>query len=252
MNNVYWPREIKINDLLITTAWSFISWLIWSIILLLLVWLIWVVIDIPWNFNNKNLIWWWSVIFPFVLSFVTFISSISVSIISYNFFVITDPNKYKKTIIHFWQVSFYSILLYIILAPVYIYTWTENYNNIMIVFIIHSLLLSFWISIILETLNNYRYILLWIYASLIWLVISWVINFYIFSLFSDWYAKLISLLLIFPLINWLITFFKWLFELLYYKYFLYSWLDQLWDIFKQIEQEELEELNDISNQNTTY
>lgn len=253
MNNVFWPREVKFSDIWVTTAWSFISWVIWSVILLFLVSIISVFIDIPWNFNNKMLAsWWWNAIFSFILSFITFIASVVVSIITYNFFSLTDPNKYKKTIIHFWQISFFSIILYIFFSPIYIYAWIQDYDNIMTVFIVHSLLLSFWVTIILEVMNNYRYILLWIYASLIWLILSWIINFYIFSLFWWWYAKLISLLLILPLINWLTTFFKWVFEFLYYKYFIFTWLDQLWDIFKQIEQEELDELKETWNENATY
>jgi hypothetical protein len=71
-------------------------------------------------------------------------------------------------------------------------------------------------------------------------------------MFSSRYAKLLSLLLILPLINWLIIFFKWLFEMIYYKYYMLTSRDPLWDIFRQIEQEEMDEYNEAVNENTTY
>lgn len=250
--NANWPKEITFANIWINTGLSFLSWLIWSIILFIFWLLSTIFIDIWAKFSTKVWIWWWDAIFPFILSFTTFIATIIVSSLTYYFLTISEPTKYKKTIIHFWQISFYSILLYIFIVPVYIYTWMQNYNNIMYVFIIHILLLSFWTYIILEVMNNFRYILVWLYASFSGLILSGFVSIYIFSIFSDSYAKLISLLLILPLVNSLITFFKWLFEFLYYKYYLFTWLDQLWDIFDQIQEEEMAELKELSNQNITY
>lgn len=250
---IFWPRKVRMVDVWINTAWAFISWVIGSVLLLFIVFLISGLIDIPASFKEVKIwLWWNSPMFPFVLSFITFIVSIIVSIITYYFLNLTDPNKYKKTIIHLSQISFFSILTYIFLAPIYIYAGIQNYENIMLVFIIHSLLLSFWINILLEILNNYRYILLWFYASFIGLFVTWIITFFIFSMFSTGYAKLLSLLFILPLINWLIVFFKWIFEIIYYKYFMMSGKDQLWDIFKQIEQEEMDEYNEAVNESNTY
>lgn len=252
-DNIFWPKKVKIVDVWINTAWAFISWVIWSVILIFIVSLTGWFLDVPWNFANpKSWFGWWSPVFPFLLSFITFIVSVIVSIITYYFLTLTDPNNYKKTIIHFWQISFFSILIYIFLAPIYVYAWMENYDYIMVVFILHCLLLSFWVTIILEVMNNYRYILLWIYASFVWLFLAWITNFFIFWMFWTWYAKLISLLLILPLVNWLTIFFKWLFEIIYYKYFIITWNDQLWDIFKQIEQEEIEQYAQRENEDVTY
>ncbi len=252
-DDVFWPRKVKIVDVLVTSAWAFISGIIWSVSLLFIIFLISWIIDVPANFTNANAWFGWNnPIFPFVLSLITFVVSIIVSIITYNFLALTDADKYKKTIIHFWQISFFSILTYIFLVPIYVYIWAIDYRNIMYIFIIHILLLTFWEIIILELLNNYRYVLLWIYASFVWLFLTWIFTFFIFSLFPEWYAKLLSLLLILPLINWLIIFFKWLFEFVYYKYFLITWKDNLWDIFTQIEEEEQEQLKDAINENNTY
>jgi len=251
--SLFWPRKIKIVDVWINFAWAFISWLIWSILLLFIVFIASNFIDIIANFNEKN-IWnsWNSPVFPFILSFITFIVWIIVCIISYYFLVITDSEKYKKTIIHFGQISFFSIIIYILFSPIYVYIWVQDYNNILYIFIIHILILVFWQILLLELLNNYRYILVGFYASFFWLLITGIIIFFIFSLFNEWYAKLLSLLLLLPLINWFIIFFKWIFELLYYNYYKMTWFDPLWDIFRQIEQEEQEQLKDVTNENSTY
>lgn len=251
--NVFWPKKVRIVDVWINTAWAFISWVIWSVLLLFIVFLVSWMIDIPGNFKEVKIwLWWGNPLFPFVLSFITFIVSVIVSIITYYFLTLTEPTKYKRTNIHLSQISFFSIITYIFISPLYIYAWMQNYDNIMYVFIIHSLLLSFWINILLEMMNNYRYLLLWLYASFVWLFITWILIFSIFSAFSWWYAKLLSLLLILPLINWLIVFFKWVFEIMYYKYFMLTSKDPLGDIFKQIEEEEMDEYNEAVNESNTY
>jgi len=91
-------------------------------------------------------------------------------------------------------------------------------------------------------MNNYRHILIWIYWSFIWLFIASWLSLFVFNSFPEWTAKLFSLIVLLPLINFTITFFKQLFEIIYYKYYLSTNLDQLWDIFYQIEMEEKEEL----------
>jgi hypothetical protein len=61
---------------------------------------------------------------------------------------------------------------------------------------------------------------------------------------------LISLVLLLAVINFTITFSKQLFELAYYHYYKYTNLDQLGDIFYQIEMEEKEKLRDEEDKNS--
>lgn len=250
-DDIFWPKEIKIINVWINALWAFISWIIWSILLIFIIFLISWIIDIYWSFKEVWM-WWSNPLFSFILSFITFIVTVFVSITTYYFLTLTEPTKYKKTIIHLSQISLFSIIIYIFLSPLYIFVWMQNYYNIIYVFIIHVLFLSFWVVIILEIMNNYRYVLLWIYASFIWLFITSIIIFFILSMFSSWYARLLLLLLVLPLVNWLIIFFKWIFEIIYYKYYMLTSKDPLWDIFYQIEQEEIDKYNEIANENTTY
>jgi len=99
-------------------------------------------------------------------------------------------------------------------------------------------------------LNNYRYILTGLYGSFIGLFVSIILTILVFFYFSSGYAKLISLLFLLPLISTSTTFFKQVFELLYYKYNHFTNLDQLGDIFYQIEIEERQSFQEAVEKDT--
>jgi hypothetical protein len=63
------------------------------------------------------------------------------------------------------------------------------------------------------------------------------------------YVKLLSMLIMLPLINTTLVFFKGLFELVYYHYHRLTNLDGLGDIFYQIEQEEKENQQEEEEKN---
>lgn len=155
---------------------------------------------------------------------------------------ITAEGKYKKNIIIIWQISFFAFITYLFITPVYIFYWLIDYEYIIYIFLVHTFIVIFWTSIILELLNNYRNVLIWIYWSFIWLFVSMFLTTLIFTFFSSWSAKLISLVVLLPVINFTITFFKQIFELVYFQYYKFTNQDQLWDIFYQIEMEENEKL----------
>jgi uncharacterized protein YacL len=120
----------------------------------------------------------------------------------------------------------------------------------MVIFLFHTIIVTFATSIILEILNNYRYILIGIYGSFIGLFISIIVTMIIFSSFTSWFAKLISLVMLLPIINFTTTFFKQIFEFGYFYYNKYTNQDQLWDIFYQIEMEEKELLREEEEKNS--
>lgn len=250
--NIYWPRKVNFWDIMISSAWTFISGLIWSILIIIIVFFLSNMLNLEENFSSKIITSWRTPLFPFILSFITFIVSSIVCVINYNFLALTDPDKYKKTMVSFWNILFFSILVYVFLAPGYMYVWTIDYNYLVYVFIIHILILSFWQTLILEILNNYRYVLLGLYSSFIGFFVTSLISIFIFSLFNEWFAKLISLLILLPLINGLTILFKWIFEMVYYAYFKFSWNDNLWDVFKQIQAEEDFELRQALIQSQKY
>ncbi len=234
------PKKQNFWDILINSLGSFLAWIIWSIIIIVITFFLSNSIDVVSNFQSNRIWIKASPIFPLLLSLITLIWTSVTSFLTYKISNMTNPEKYKKNIIIFWQIAFFQVLTYIFLAPIYIYTWMLDYQNIMTVYIFHVIIIMFWTSLILEILNNYRYILIWLYWSFVWLFFSWVFSLFVFFSFSGGLAKLIILALLLPLLNFLLNFIKQIFELMYYYYHKATALDQLWDIFYQIELEEKE------------
>lgn len=237
-NNNYWPKKTNIVDVIINASWTLMSWIIWSIFLIIFVFIITNLMDLPTNLSTQTQFGSNNPLLPFILSLITFLISFITSYINYYFLSLTESIKYKRSSIHFFNLLLFSIIIYIFFAPIYVIFWINSYENIIFIFIAHIIIINFWVVLLLEIINNYKYILLWFYWSFTWLIITSLISYFIFNFFSTWYARFLSLLLIMPLISWLIVFFKWLFELLYYKYFKLTWNDNLWDIFNQIINEE--------------
>jgi len=71
-----------------------------------------------------------------------------------------NPERYKRNLIIFGQISLFGILTYVFFTPIYIYLGIKSYENILYIFIVHTLIVTFGTSIILEIMNNYRHILI--------------------------------------------------------------------------------------------
>ncbi len=235
--NKFTPNALKISDILLLWSGSFVAGFIGSVFLLLVVFLFAPILEIQQNFtptlyNNSQ-----SSLFPIIMSFLSFLASLIVVLTTYYFFTLTDPERYQKTWIHFWNLCFLTLIVYIFIAPIYIWAGMIGYENILLVFVIHILILFFGVSFLIELLNNYRYIFVGFYASFWWLLITWLCVLALFFYFESGFAKLLSLLFILPLTNFLFTIFKSFFEILYYSYYKFTWYDPLWDVFYQIEEE---------------
>lgn len=244
------PKKIELSDIAMSALGGLIAWLIASIIILIIVFASSSIISIPNTFDQARLGLGTNGMFPFILSFITFIATTAMILLTYKMLQMIHSEKYKRSGIVYWQISFFGILTYIFFTPIYVFTGIGSYDNIMLVFILHSIILSFGTSIIIEVLSNYRYILTGIYGSFVWVFITGILVISIFSSFNSGYAKLLSLLVILPLINTCIILFKQIFEFLYYHYNQYTNLDQLGDIFYQIEVEEKELLREEEEKNS--
>jgi len=239
----FWPRKITIQDIWVNAIWSLIAGFLWSLLILAITFFSSWALNITDTFSNARMIKWdTSSIFPLILSLITFFWTGITMFVTYFILNMVSPERYKKSLIILWQISFFWVLTYALITPIYIFLGIKSYDYIMYVFILHTLIVSFWTSIILEIMNNYRHILIWIYWSFIWLFFASSLSMLIFFSFSEWTAKLFSLVIILPIINFSITFFKQIFEIIYYKYHLATNKDQLWDIFYQIEMSEKEDL----------
>jgi len=236
----FWLNKTSFQNILVNSLGSLIAWIAWSIVILIISFFLSDSVSIATTFQEAKVWLKTSSIFPLILSIITLIWTTLSMFLTYYILNLTDSERYKKNIVILWQITFFAFVTYLFITPMYIYIWVQDYDNIMIVYLFHVIILAFWVNIILEALNNYRHILIWIYWSFVWLFLSIIITVFIFSSFTSWFAKLISLLVLLPIINFSLTFFKQLFELGYFYYNKYSNQDPLWDIFYQIEMEEKE------------
>ena len=250
-NDVLSPNEVRFKDILVNCLWTFVAWVSGSIFLLVLVLVSSRFYDIPWEFaSSGNLASTKNIFFPFFLSFITFVVTEIVLFASYIFLTYTDPDKYERSHVTYVQIAFVSTLIYLFITPIYLYAGMVNYDNIMYVFVGHILILFFSLMVILEILNNYRYILVWLYSSIVSILLTWTIAILIFGFFDSGTAKLIALMFMLPLVNFLCVFFKWLFEFVYYLYYKHTGSDNLWDIFRQLELEAKEQLKQATEENS--
>lgn len=240
----FWLNKITINEVLINSIGSLIAWVIWSVFIIIITFMLWWVIDVTGTYADTNIWNKTTAIFPLVLSIISFVwMSLSLFLTQY-LLTLTAPEKYKSNKIISGQIIFFSILTYIFITPVYLFAGLQDYDYIMYVYIFHIIITTFWVSLIIENLNNYRYLLIGFYGSFIGLFIASILALLIFNAFDSWVAKLIVLVTLLPIINFSITFCKQLFELWYYHYVEFTNQDWLGDIFYQIEMEEKEKLKE--------
>lgn len=244
------PRQQPIVNILINSLWSFIAWVIGSIIIIILTFIMSNYFNVVWMFWTNSMWIKISPLFPFIFSIITLLWTTVSSFVTYKILNMTDSEKYKKNSILFWQIAFLQVVSYILMIPLYIYSGSNNFEMIMYVYAFHILLIVFWTSLILELFNNYRYILLWFYWSIIWLFFCILFCIFIFSTFSGGYSKIIVLITLLPFSNFIILFIRQLFELVYSLYYKYTAMDPLWDIFYQIEMEEERALREEEEKNT--
>ncbi|MDD3794178.1 MAG: hypothetical protein PHI37_05160 [Candidatus Gracilibacteria bacterium] len=244
------PRKQKISDILTTGAGSFIAGIIGSIIILIVVFLLSNYFNIVSTFEINKTGTKPSSIFPILISIITLLGTSITSYLSYFIANMTDSEKYKRNNTILSQLAIFHILIYIFITPIYIYIGVINYNDLIYIFILHVIIIIFGTSLMLEIFNSYRYILIGFYGSFIGLFLSILFSMWIFNSLGSGSAKMIILLLLLPIINFLISIIKQFFEFLYYLYYKYTSLDTIGDIFYQIEQEENEKIKIEEEKNT--
>lgn len=137
------PRKIAIQDIAMNTLGSMIAGFIASIIIVFIVFMVSTLIDIPGTFSQAGLAANNNPMFPFILSCITFFSTMIMIFLSVKLLTLTDGERYKKNTIIYGQIALFGILTYLCVTPIYVFTGLIDYNNIMIVFIFHVLILTF-------------------------------------------------------------------------------------------------------------
>jgi len=209
MANEFWPKKVKLAALGLKSAGGLLAGAVGSILLFVLI----LLFQSTLNSSGVSEGWFggggW--IFPVVFAFVALLSSLIVSQITYYFLVLIEGDKYKSSTIHFGQLALLSIILFVFFLPVYVVMGNTTPDSMIQIFIVHMLVSSFGIALIAELLNNYRYILLELYACFVGMILAWILIESLYSAFPEGLARIYSLLVLLPLTNGLVIFIKWLF-----------------------------------------
>jgi len=155
---------------------------------------------------------------------------------------IINPEKYKRWSIIFTQVFLLNIFLYIVLIFAYVFVANKNIDYLIYIFSAHVIIAMLGASLLTEILSSYRYVLLGIYWSIIWSLFSILLTAIVFLSLGESNKNLYVLIWLLITINFATISIKSLFEYLYYIYYSKTGMDQLWDIYYQIELEEKEHL----------
>lgn len=224
------PPRVDIIQVGLSSLWSIVSGFIGSIIIVLSIYLF--------LKSAQSFIW----IYPYIyISTVTMAMLITSAI---NIFMnkIINPEKYKRWSIVFTQVFLLNIFLYIILIFAYVFVANKNIDYLIYIFSAHVIIAMLGASLLTEILSSYRYVLLGIYWSIIWSLFSILLTSIVFLSLWESNKNLYVLIWLLIIINFATISIKSLFEYLYHLYYTKTWMDQLWDIYYQIELEEKEQL----------
>ncbi len=179
-------------------------------------------------------------IFPYVLALVGFFAIMISTYLSLFMSSLVFPNKYKEGLATFGQTFAFSILLFILFVPLYVYMNSVNIDRIIFVFVLHVIINSLGVLLISEILSNYRYAVLAVYSGFAGFFMASGASVVFFMNFSESDSMIYSLVGVIVVVNVLMTFFRLLTELAYYKFYKLTGLDPLGDIYARIERDENE------------
>lgn len=225
-----WPPRIDIIQVWLSAVGSIVSGFVWSIVIILSIYLF---LQSAKSFTG---------VYPYIyISTVTMATLITSAI---NIFMnkIINPEKYKRWSIIFTQVFLLNIFLYIILIFAYVFVASKSVDYLIYIFSAHVIMAMLGASLLTEILSSYRYVLLGIYGSFIWCLVSIFLTSVVFLSLWESNKNLYVLIWLLITINFATITIKWVFEYLYYTYYTKTGMDQLWDIYYQIELEEKEQL----------
>ena len=220
-----WPRKVRLVSIGLSCLGSLAAGLLGGLFTLLITYIF------LWSLQATN-------IFPYILSIVGFFAVLITTSITFIFNRLLFAEKYKEWSVVLGQMAILSIFLFILVTPLYVYINYIKPEVLIFTFLFHILINILATSLLSEILSSYRYILLSIYGSFIGFFITSLLSVVFFMNFSPSRNALYSLIGVIIVINFVITFFRLLFEFIYYKIYITTGTDHLGDIFSQIENEE--------------
>lgn len=222
------PPRVDLLQVWLYAVWSIISGFCGSTVLLLSIYF----------FLQPAKAFDW--LYPYVYISTVTMASLITSSINIIMFKIINPDKYKRWLKVLAQVYLLNIFQFWILILAYVFISFVNKSFLIYIFSVHIIFAMFGSSLFTEILSSYRYALLWVYWSFLWALTSILLTCVVFLVTSESTRNLYVLIVLLILINFVIITIKSIFEYLYYLYYSKTWMDQLWDIYYQIEEEENE------------
>ena len=150
------------------------------------------------------------------------------------------PHIYTGSRTTFLHASVFSILLYIAIAPLYLIVNSAiiDGSGILIAYIAHVLLNIFGLEIIVSILSGYRYALLSIYSSIVSLILTGSVLFFIYTQTYSASSNALLVLLGLSMLAFVIAIFMTFFiRFCYYRMYVSSGSDPIGDVFARVEQE---------------
>lgn len=173
-----------------------------------------------------------SMITFFVLTWANYLYTAGLSIVL--------PHMYSRSRTLFVQVSVFSIVLYVIMVLVYLVVWsTESYLwYMLVVYILHILVNTFWLLVLTGMLSVYRYVLLYIYGGLLALILSGLVAFVFYGAFSL-SSQALFIFMLFGAVTFVMSTICVFWSLMLYSFFYkFSGSDPIGSVFGDIAREE--------------
>lgn len=113
-----------------------------------------------------------SPIFTFILLMMIFLGSTAGNLLSTWLMALSERDKYKRISSAIYQIFIISIIIFVLMAPVYFITAASNITIIAYAVALHIILASQVSALILEIVSNYKYALVGVYGITFSILIS--------------------------------------------------------------------------------
>lgn len=105
-----------------------------------------------------------SPIFIFILIVMVFLSSTIGNIVSTFLLSLTERQKYKRTASAIYQIFLISLIIFLLMTPVYFITTSIDFTIVAYAVALHIIVSAQVSALILEIVSNYRYSILGVYS----------------------------------------------------------------------------------------
>ena len=177
---------------------------------------------------------------PYLLSMIAFFSILATTYLNIVFHRLVFPDKYRNMSNVFTQVSIFTILVYSLITPLYVFVSISSPENIIFIFTLHVILSTFGTNLITESLSTYRYLLIGVYGAFVGLLLNSTIFTVLLLKYGTSNTALYGFVGIIITTNLFSVMFRAGFELAYHRLYLGTGWDPLGDMYAKIEDEERE------------